>query len=36
MDYVEGTDTARLMRDRYPTGMPADDVLTIATQSAGR
>jgi serine/threonine protein kinase, bacterial len=24
MDYVDGTDAASLLRDRYPTGMPAD------------
>src|ERR1700730_16761052 len=35
MDYVEGTDTAQLMRDRYPAGMPVDEVLTIVTAVAG-
>src|ERR1700730_460330 len=35
MDYVEGTDAAQLMRDRYPAGMPVDEVLTIVTAVAG-
>ncbi len=29
MDYVDGTDAASLLRDRYPVGMPADQVATI-------
>ena len=29
MDFVEGTDAASLLRDRYPVGMPADEVATI-------
>ena len=29
MDYVDGTDAASLLRDRYPVGMPADEVATI-------
>jgi serine/threonine-protein kinase len=29
MDFVDGTDAARLLRDRYPVGMPADEVATI-------
>jgi serine/threonine-protein kinase len=29
MDYVEGTDAAQLMRDRYPHGMPRKDVFEI-------
>ena len=29
MDYVEGTDAAQLLRDRYPNGMPKEDVLAI-------
>ena len=29
MDYVEGTDAAQLMRDRYPHGMPPKDALEI-------
>jgi serine/threonine protein kinase, bacterial len=35
MDYIEGTDAAQLMRNRYPVGMPADEVLTIVTAVAG-
>ena len=34
MDYVEGTDAARLMRDRYPHGMPPKDVLEIVSAVA--
>jgi serine/threonine-protein kinase len=29
MDYVEGTDAARLQRDRFPSGMPRADVVEI-------
>jgi serine/threonine-protein kinase len=29
MDYVDGTDAAELLRDRYPKGMPKEDVLNI-------
>jgi serine/threonine protein kinase, bacterial len=29
MDYVDGTDAAELLRDRYPNGMPKEDVLDI-------
>src|SRR5271167_380375 len=29
MDYVDGTDAARLLRDRYPVGMPADEAAAI-------
>ena len=29
MDFVDGTDAASLLRDRYPAGMPADEVATI-------
>ena len=29
MDYVEGTDAARLLRDRYPSGMPKAEVAEI-------
>jgi serine/threonine protein kinase, bacterial len=36
MDFVEGTDAAQLMRDRYPAGMPMDDVLRIVTAVGGR
>jgi serine/threonine protein kinase, bacterial len=35
MDYIEGTDAAQLMRERYPAGMPADEVLSIVTAVAG-
>ena len=34
MDYVEGTDAAQLMQDRYPAGMPADEVCAIVTAVA--
>ena len=34
MDYVDGTDAARLLRDRYPAGMPADEVVAIITAIA--
>jgi serine/threonine-protein kinase len=29
MDYVEGTDAARLLREKYPSGMPKADVTQI-------
>ena len=29
MDYVDGTDAAELLRDRYPDGMPKEEVLDI-------
>lgn len=29
MDYVDGADTARLLRDSYPTGMPPSEVVEI-------
>ncbi len=35
MDYVEGTDTHRLLTESYPDGMPADDVVRIITAVAG-
>jgi serine/threonine-protein kinase len=35
MDYVEGTDAARLMRERFPAGMPETDVCDIVTAVAG-
>lgn len=35
MQYVDGTDTEQLMRDRYPAGVPADEVVTIITAVAG-
>ncbi len=34
MDYVEGTDAARLLRDRYPSGMPLQEVVEIVTAVA--
>lgn len=34
MDYIEGTDAAQLTRDRYPVGMPADEMLSIVTAVA--
>lgn len=35
MDYVDGTDAAQLLRDRYPNGLPEHDVLEIVTAVAG-
>ena len=34
MDYVEGTDAAHLVRDRYPHGMPPNDALAITSAIA--
>lgn len=34
MDYVEGTNAAKLVRDRFPVGMPADEALAIVTAIA--
>jgi serine/threonine protein kinase, bacterial len=34
MDYVEGTDVARLQREQYPGGMPPDEVVRIITAVA--
>lgn len=34
MDFVDGLDAARLMADRYPTGMPVDEVVRIVTAVA--
>lgn len=34
MDYVEGTDAARLLRDRYPSGMPRAEVAQIISAVA--
>jgi len=31
MDYVEGTDAARLLQESYPNGMPPDEVVRIIT-----
>ena len=35
MDYVEGTNAAQLLKDQYPSGMPARTVCTIVTAVAG-
>ncbi len=32
--YVDGTDAAQLMREQYPAGLPADQVVTIVTAVA--
>jgi serine/threonine protein kinase, bacterial len=34
MDFVDGTDSARLVKDRYPAGMPIRDVCAIVTAVA--
>jgi serine/threonine-protein kinase len=34
MDYVEGTDAGRLLAERYPDGMPPDEVVRIITAVA--
>ncbi|NTY60760.1 serine/threonine protein kinase [Mycolicibacterium sphagni] len=34
MDYVDGADAANLVRRRYPTGMPVDQVIAIVTAVA--
>jgi serine/threonine-protein kinase len=34
MDYVEGTDAARLLAERYPDGMPPEEVVRIVTAVA--
>ena len=34
MDYVDGTDAARLLADRYPAGMPEHKVAEIITAVA--
>ena len=34
MDYVDGTDAGRLVRERYPGGMPEEDVSEIVTAVA--
>ena len=36
MDYVEGTDAARLVKERYRDGMPVDEVCAIVTPSPVR
>ena len=35
MDFVDGLDAARLLADRYPAGMPLDEVVRIVTAVAG-
>jgi serine/threonine protein kinase, bacterial len=34
MDYVDGTDAARLVKDRYPAGMPIQDVCAVVSAVA--
>ena len=34
MDFVDGMDAARLLADRYPAGMPVDEVVPIVTAVA--
>ncbi|MCW2654547.1 MAG: serine/threonine protein kinase [Mycobacterium sp.] len=34
MDFVDGTDAARLLQERYPNGMPPDEVIRIVTAVA--
>jgi serine/threonine-protein kinase len=34
MDFVDGLDAARLLADRYPDGMPVEDVTRIITAVA--
>jgi serine/threonine protein kinase, bacterial len=34
MDYIEGTDVAHLLGERYPDGMPPDEVIRIVTAVA--
>jgi serine/threonine protein kinase, bacterial len=34
MDYVDGTDAAQLVKDRYPAGMPVEDVCDIVAAVA--
>ena len=34
MDYVDGTDAARMLRDHYPAGMPATDAIRIVSAVA--
>jgi serine/threonine-protein kinase len=35
MEYVDGTDAARLVHDRYPAGMLAYEAVEIITAVAG-
>lgn len=30
MDYVDGPDTAKLVRERYPAGLPLDEAIAVA------
>jgi serine/threonine protein kinase len=34
MDYVDGTDAARLLAERYPAGMPTEEVVSIVSAVA--
>src|SRR6202453_2332658 len=34
MDFVDGLDAARLLADRYPAGMPVEEVARIVTAMA--
>jgi serine/threonine protein kinase, bacterial len=34
MDFIDGTDAASLLRDRYPVGMPVDEVVAIVAAIA--
>jgi serine/threonine-protein kinase len=34
MDYIDGTDAGRLIRDRYPAGMPASDAVAMVSPVA--
>ena len=34
MDYIDGTDAGQLVRDRYPAGMPAEEVVPVVTAVA--
>jgi len=34
MDYVDGTDAAQLVKNRYPAGMPIEDVCAVVTAVA--
>jgi serine/threonine-protein kinase len=35
MDFVDGLDAARVLADRYPAGMPVEEVARIVTEVAG-
>jgi serine/threonine-protein kinase len=35
MEYVQGTDVAKIMREQFPAGMPAGEALAIVTAVAG-